>query len=168
MIYDANYVIRLCKFDVESQLMPKTIFFLLCLTLSFCSFGQDKVEWAANYDSQSESITFSAKIEEGWHVYGQNINESLGPVPTTFEFEKNNKKFKLIGKTIEPTPITKYDKNFEGELSYFENSVQFVQKLKVKSSADVNIKLTYMVCNEDVCLPPRNIDFNLKIIKNEK
>ncbi len=136
--------------------------------LSFCSFGQEVVEWTVSYDSQSESISFTAKIEEGWHLYSQSIDESLGPVATSFQFEENNKNFKLIGKTMEPTPITKYDKNFEGELSYFEGSVQFIQKLKVKSSAELTGKITFMVCTEEMCLPPVDIDFNLMIDKNEK
>ncbi len=136
--------------------------------LSFCSFGQEVVEWTVSYDSQSESISFTAKIEEGWHMYSQSIDESLGPVATSFQFEENNKEFKLIGKTMEPTPITQYDKNFEGELSYFEDSVQFTQKLKVKSSAELTGKITFMVCTEEMCLPPVDIDFNLMIDKNEK
>lgn len=148
--------------------MPKNLFFLLSLMLSFCSIGQETVEWTVNYDSQSESITFTAKIEKGWHVYSQDIDETLGPVATSFQFEENKKAFKLIGQTMEPTPITKYDKNFEGELSYFEGSVQFTQKLKVKSSAEVNGKINFMVCNEEMCLPPTDFSFNLMINKNEK
>lgn len=138
------------------------------MTLSFCSFGQEKVEWNVSYDSQSESISFTAEIAEGWHLYSQKIDESLGPVPTSFRFDKNTKELKLVGKTMEPSPITKYDPNFEGELSYFEGSVQFIQKLKVKSSTEVHGKITFMVCNEEMCLPPTDIDFNLTINKNEK
>lgn len=138
------------------------------MMLSFCSFGQEKVEWTVSYDSQSESISFTAEIAEGWHLYSQEIDESLGPVATSFQFEKSTKEFKLVGKTMEPTPITKYDHNFEGELSYFEGSVQFIQKLKVKSSTEVHGKITFMVCNEEMCLPPTDIDFNLTINKNEK
>lgn len=148
--------------------MPKYLFFLLCATLPFCSIGQERVDWSVSYDSQSESITFTATIDEGWHLYSQDIDESLGPVATSFQLEENKKAFKPIGKTMEPTPITKYDKNFEGELSFFEGTVQFTQKLKVKSSTEVKGKITFMVCNEVMCLPPSDFDFNLKITKNEK
>ena len=145
--------------------MPKNLFFLFCITLSFCSFGQDKVDWTINYDALTESIIFTAAIEEGWHLYSQNINEGIGPVPTSIEFDANKKTFKLIGKTIEPTPITEYDPNFEGELSFFKDSVEIIQKIKLKASGEVSGKITFMVCTEEMCLPPVDIDFNLMIEK---
>jgi len=148
--------------------MPKSIIFLFSLLLSLSSFGQDKVEWSYRYDSESEVIIFSAKIEEGWHLYSQHINEGLGPVATSFNFDENKKQFKVIGKTNEPTPITEYDPNFEGDLSFFKDSVEFTQKIKVKKSGEVSGTITFMVCNESMCLPPVDIDFNLMIVKDEK
>ena len=147
--------------------MSKSLFFLLCLALPFCSFGQEKVDWVVSYDSEESVVTFTATLEDGWHVYSQHINEGIGPVATSFSFEPNAC-YKLIGKTSEPTPITKYDPNFEGELSFFEHSVEFSQRLKVKSTGEVRGKITYMVCNDSKCLPPTDVDFNLMINKNEK
>ena len=74
----------------------------------------------------------------------------------------------MVGKTSEPTPITAYDPNFEGDLSFFENSVEFTQKLKVKKSGEVNGTITFMVCNKEMCYPPADIDFNITINKDEK
>jgi hypothetical protein len=148
--------------------MPKSIFILLCLMLSFSSFGQEKVEWTYSYDSASETITIAAQIEEGWHLYSQHINEGIGPVATSFEFKENKDQYKLVGKTMEPTPITEYDPNFEGELSFFKDHVEFTQKLKLKTSGEVHGTITFMVCNEVMCLPPVDIDFNLMITKDEK
>lgn len=148
--------------------MPKSIFFLFFLTLSFCSIGQDKVEWTINFDSETEIVTFTAQIEEGWHLYSQNINENLGPVATSIEFETNKKRFKVVGKTAEPTPITEYDENFGGDLSFFKDSVKFTQQLRIKSAGEVRGKITFMVCNETMCLPPVDIDFNLMINTDEK
>ena len=147
--------------------MPKTILFLVAVALSFCSLSQNKVDWKVDYDPLTETVVFSASIDEGWHLYSQKINEEIGPVPTTFTFEKS-KQFKLIGKTEEPTPITEFDPNFDGELSYFKNSVEFTQKIKVKDTAEVKGVITFMVCTDSMCLPPVTIDFNLTIDKNEK
>ena len=147
--------------------MPKTVLLLLIVVLSFCSFGQEKVDWKVDYDPLTETIVFSASIDEGWHLYSQKIRDEVGPVPTAFKFEKS-KQYKLIGKTIEPSPITEYDPNFESELSYFKESVEFFQKIKVKTTTEVKGVITFMVCTNEMCLPPTDIDFNLTITKNEK
>lgn len=147
--------------------MPKTVLLLLIVVLSFFSFGQEKVDWKVDYDPLTETIVFSASIDEGWHLYSQKISDEVGPVPTAFKFEKS-KKYKLIGKTIEPSPITEYDPNFESELSYFKESVEFSQKIKVKTTTEVKGVITFMVCTDEMCLPPTDIDFNLTITKNEK
>ena len=142
--------------------MFKLFFFIACVLFSFNLFAQDKVEWTVVYNTENQSVTFKAEIEEGWHLYSQKINEGIGPVPTTFTFEPNKKKYKLVGKTIEPTPKTEYDPNFEGELSYFEGTVEFVQQLKIKSSGEITGKITFMLCNEEMCIPPVDVAFNFK------
>lgn len=145
--------------------MPKSLLFLSVLFLSFCSIGQNEVVWDVQYDAESESILFNATIEKGWHLYSQDINEGIGPVATAFTFETNKAVFKLSGSTTEPTPITEYDPNFDGELSYFKDSVQFQQKIKVKSAGEVKGFITFMVCDETKCLPPVDVEFNLTVGK---
>lgn len=148
--------------------MPKSIVFVFFLLLSFSSFSQEKVEWSYSYDSELESIIIKAEIEEGWHLYSQHIDNTLGPIPTSFAFEEKKDQYKLVGKTAEPTPKTEYDPNFEGDLSFFEHSVEFTQQIKVKTSGEVRGTVTFMVCNDEMCLPPVDLDFNLMINKDEK
>lgn len=143
--------------------MLKRISALFFVLLSFGLFSQNKVEWSVSFDSESQSIKFVAEIEEGWHLYSQNINEGIGPVPTTFTFNPDKKTYKLLGKTTEPTPKTEYDPNFDGELSYFAGTVEFVQKLKIKSAEEISGKITFMVCNDEMCIPPVDVDFSVKI-----
>ena len=135
------------KFEEQFCLMPKSLLFLFLSLFSFCSFAQNEVTWDVQYDAESESIIFNATIAEGWHLYSQNINEGIGPVATAFTFEPNKAIYKLVGSTSEPTPITEYDPNFDGELSYFKDSVQFTQKIKVKSTGEVKGFITFMVCD---------------------
>jgi thiol:disulfide interchange protein DsbD len=128
------------------------------------SFSQEKVSWSFSYNIPSEELILEATIAEGWHLYSQNINQELGPVPTTFEFSKNEA-IKIIGSTIEPEAFTEYDDNFGGELSFFKNQVEFKQKMKVSNSTSVKGVITYMICNETVCLPPKDVEFTVLINK---
>lgn len=120
------------------------------------------MNWTVVFNAEDEKITFTAKVEEGWHVYSQNTDESVGPVATQFEISEGNV-LRLKGKVSEPEPIKSYDENFGGEVMYFENEVSFEQSVKVKSEGVVHGTITYMVCNKEMCLPPVDVKFELEI-----
>lgn len=108
-------------------------------------------------------IHMTANIDGNWHLYAQDAGE--GPEPTTFSFTANplitfDGKVKEVGK-LEKS----YDKNFNSVLKYYAKKVDFVQKVKVKSSAATVVKGTvnYMVCNDRQCLPPKDVPFSVKV-----
>jgi thiol:disulfide interchange protein DsbD len=56
------------------------------------------------------------------------------------------------------------EKVFNMEVGYFENSVIFQQKIKLKAKQTmVTGKLEYMTCNDEKCLPPEDIDFSIPV-----
>jgi thiol:disulfide interchange protein DsbD len=125
----------------------------------------DPVDWkntAVRISATEAEVTFLATIEKGWHLYSQNI-EGDGPVPTLFDY-KTFENSKLLGKTLEPEGYTEFDPNFEITVTYHENEVAFVQTLKVgEGAAKLGGELTFMVCNDERCLPPEYIDFSFNI-----
>jgi len=144
--------------------MIKSISLILLYLVSNLTFSQEKVTWSCYYDNSSETLFIEANISEGWHLYSQNIDAEIGPVPTAFEFEENSA-IKIIGKTIEPVSIRKYDENFGGELNFFKNKVVFEQKIQILESTSVKGVVTYMICNDTVCLPPKDVEFVVSINK---
>lgn len=138
----------------------------LIISLVFTSHlnAQAPVDWSVNYDAATSQVVMKAEIEEGWHIYSQYVNSAAGPIPTSFTFLPN-KKVKIIGKTQEPKPIEEYDHNFEANLLFFENKVEFQQPVKVKENTVYNLTITYMVCNEEMCLPPVDVPFELNLAK---
>lgn len=140
------------------------IFSFIFILLISSSFAQRKVEWSFTYDSENEEILMTATIEEGWHMYSIDVNENIGPVATSFSFDKN-KAVKLKGEVEQPSPISEYDENFEGDLTYFEESVTFTQKIKFKESTSLKGTVTYMVCDNTMCMPPVDESFVITIEK---
>ena len=134
------------------------------LIISLGAFAQveNPVKWAPGVKRTSlteATIFIKATIEPGWHVYSQYIEEG-GPIKTSFTFAPS-KSYALVGKTIEPKAIAKFDKQFKMNIGYFENEVIFQQKVKLKSAGATAVKgkLEYMVCNDKKCLPPTEVDF---------
>jgi len=65
---------------------------------------------------------------------------------------------------VEPKPVTKFENAFKMNVSYFENSVIFQQKIKLKKDqTSIKGKVEYMVCNDKKCLPPEDIDFSIPV-----
>lgn len=122
-----------------------------------------KWSYAARKTSATEAVIFlKATIDPGWHVYSQHVSEG-GPVKTTISFDPGT--YTLQGTAQEPKPITRMEKVFNMEVSYFEKEVIFQQKVKLtgKSPQVVKGTIEYMVCNDKQCLPPDEIPFSVSI-----
>jgi thiol:disulfide interchange protein DsbD len=150
--------------------MKKLLVAAIMVLMSAGAFAQIEtpVKWsyAAKKISSTEAVVFlRAAIQDGWHIYSQTVKDG-GPIKTSFTFSPS-KGYSLIGQTTEPTPVTKYETSFSMNVSYFEKSVTFQQKIKLKSAnvTAVNGKLEYMTCNDKKCLPPEDIDFSIPLGK---
>lgn len=148
--------------------MKKYYITVLLLTLFlFHSKAQvlTPVHWgyAAKKISATEAVVFlRATIDPGWHVYSQTVKDG-GPVKTSITFNPS-KDYQTIGTTSEPKPITRNEKVFNMDVSFFEGSVTFQQKIKLKANqAVVTGTLEYMTCNDHQCLPPDDVEFIIPV-----
>jgi Disulphide bond corrector protein DsbC len=148
--------------------MKKLITFFV-LMMAICTVNaqiNNPVEWtysAKKLADKTYEVHLTATIGAGWHLYAQDAGE--GPVPTAFSFT-TNPLITMDGKVKEVGKMEKsFDKNFNSTLKYFTNKVDFVQKVKVKSSITTVVKgkVNYMVCNDKQCLPPKDVPFSIKV-----
>ena len=116
------------------------------------------VQLKTNGTAEAE-IVFSGKIESGWHVYSTNLGGD-GPTEAAVHFDKKDG-IELVGKlTPRGHEISKMDDMFGMVLRYFENSAQFVQKIKfTKPEHDIKCYLEYGACNDESCMPPSTAEF---------
>ena len=142
------------------------LFFASILSLEAQIF--EPVKWtfsSANKGKEAE-LVFSATIDKGWHLYSQFIEDG-GPIPTAFVFEPGEG-YELVGTASEGKATEYYDPNFEMDLKYFSTKAEFKQKIKFKGTANVTINgfVEFMVCDDERCLPPDQVDFTFEF-KNE-
>ena len=127
---------------------------------------ENPVKWtytSKKIADKTYELHMTATLDGKWHIYAQNAGE--GPEPTVFSFTKNPL-VKLDDKVKEVGKLEKmYDPNFKSELKFYSSKVDFVQKVKVKSTAATVVKgtVSYMVCNDRKCLPPKEIPFSIKV-----
>ncbi|SNR30601.1 thiol:disulfide interchange protein DsbD [Flavobacterium sp. ov086] len=138
------------------------------LLVSVSMFGQmyNPVKWTTSVEKITEKeylLKAEAKIQSGWHLYGQYIEEG-GPSPTAFTFKNEKKNFELVGKTTEEKGHEVVDKIFNMKIKYFEDKAIFTQKIKLnsESSANISAEVEFMVCDDSNCLPPSSEELSFK------
>jgi thiol:disulfide interchange protein DsbD len=137
------------------------LFLFVCINIQL-SHSQEIVKWEFTYNPETGNAEMKATIQEGWHLYSQFVNNDVGPVPTTFTFKTSND-VQLKGAVVEPKPIQKYDENFEATLDFFEGEVVFTQKIETQKQTNVEGSVTFMVCDDTMCLPPVDKTFTIQI-----
>jgi hypothetical protein len=125
------------------------------------------INWQFSSDKKGKDgfeIHLKATVKKPWHTYSQTTPEG-GPFPTKITFDKNP----LVdpsGPLLEKGVLkTVHDPVFEVDVKYFEGNVDFVQMVRKKGTAKTSIRGTveFMVCNDEQCLPPKTIAFNIQL-----
>ncbi|WP_158827559.1 protein-disulfide reductase DsbD N-terminal domain-containing protein [Mucilaginibacter lacusdianchii] len=146
------------------KILVALMLFLAAASLKAQILTPVKWAYAAKRISKTEAVVMMrATVDDGWHIYSQHVADG-GPVKTTFTFTASPN-YAIAGKTVEPKAITKYEKAFGMNVSYFEHSVIFQQRVRLMSAGPVTVKgtLEYMTCNDEKCLPPDNVTFAVAI-----
>ena len=137
--------------------------FLCSLTLVFAQMV-NPVKWThtSKQSGNELTLTFTAAIERGWHMYGLQLPEG-GPQQTEFAYDKLEGA-KLHGpvKVVKGSIISQYDDAFDMKLSYYENNMTVEQKF-ILTDGEYNIEgyITYMSCCDGMCTPPTTYDFKV-------
>ena len=147
-----------------------TLIFLVLWAIGANSQELNPVDWSfsVEQDGADAELQMTAEIEEGWHIYSQFQDYEDGPLPTEFVVNADEG-FTMVDKIREPeNVVTKYDPNFELNLSYFEEEATFTQEISVESEDDLNITgtLMFMCCNGSMCLAPEYVDMIFEVEGN--
>ena len=144
-----------------------TLLSVLMITTMASAQSAKQVKWSFTSKKIAEKtyeIHMTASLNGNWHMYAQNVGVD-GPVPTTFTYTKNpllsvDGKPKEVGKVIK-----KKEEVWGGVVNYYEKSVNFIQVVKVKGNIKTNIagKVEFMVCDDQLCLPPSQVEFTVNL-----
>ena len=143
-----------------------TLFILFTLLFSLTAMAQQNpVHFSVQQKQVSPTeveVIFTAKIDQGWHVYSTNLPAD-GPTSASLHVDKSEGVTPVGKLTPRGKELNVYDKTFEMKLRYFENSVGFVQRYKITAKTySIKGYLEYGACNDEMCLPPTQVEFNFK------
>ena len=136
-----------------------TLFFLPALA-QIQEPARFKSEWKIISDKEAE-IVFEGTIDDGWHVYSTDLEEG-GPISATFNVDEITGA-ELMGKLeAKGKEIDVNDPVFGMQVRYFEKKVTFIQKVRLtEKTYKIAGYLEYGACNDENCLPPTKVDFQI-------
>ena len=126
------------------------------------------VSWSFSVKKISDKnyeVHMKANMQSGWHLFSQTQPEDPIGIPTGISFNPNPL-VSVIGKPKEIGNLEKFkDLKLGLAANQYSGTVNFVQKIKLKSNVKTNIsgEVEYQTCDDKKCLPPKTIPFNLAV-----
>ena len=150
---------------MKNKLYNLTFFTILLITNLFSQYKSfdDIVQFTVNLDREDfrngELVTleFEFLIKENWHIYSVNPNKSPQFGETAIEY-LDSVLIKEVIDISEPTPITKFDKNFNKNTSYHEKKFSIYHQFLLNDYIDEGIYeiqgiLYAIACDPSQCVP---------------
>lgn len=158
-------------------MMKRILAFLLCFTIGFSAMSQihNPIEWKTSVEKVSETnynLVSTATIQGSWHLYAQEV-PSGGPIPTTFTYDDDGGKIKIVGNTTEPEGEIKFTTLFGEEgmnIKSFAHKAVFKQEIELVDASvkQINAFVEFIACTDEMCLPPKEIDLVFDLTKATK
>ena len=146
----------------------RRLIFVLAVFLAGALNAQviEPIKWSFSHtqDGNEAELVFTATMDAGWHLYDTYLPEG-GPIPTEFIFDDPSL-FELVGDLQKsPEPVEKFDQIFMLNLRFFSGEAVFKQKIRLHSDEAVKITghVTFMGCDDEMCLPPNDADFSFQM-----
>ena len=145
---------------------------ILLPLLSMQIHAQEAATWSAKPVNATVKaggtvdVKVTADVNEGWYIYSTTPKEE-GPVPTDITFAATAP-LSRKGSVRQPKPKVKYDEAFGIETEYFSEDVTFTVTGTVKKNAKPGkqkavVEVTFMACNDRMCLPPKTVEVPIDI-----
>lgn len=147
-----------------------TIGFLLPF-VALSQIRKDPTTWSVTGPKQPAKVSdvvevrIRTTIADGWHIYANDLDPNIGPIPTSFKFSQSDT-WQLVGKAVPVGVEEVFEEAWGAKIRQLSNTAVFVQKVKIlKPNAQFSGTVEYMACSskDGTCLPPAEAEFSTKI-----
>ena len=153
------------------KLIFAIVVWLLLPLATFAQLRKDPTTWSVSLSKQPitvgdvVSIRIQAIISGDWHIYSNDLDPNIGPLPTSFKFGSPEG----LQRISDPVPVgveEKFEEVWSAKIRQFSGVAVFIQKVKVlKPNAEFTGTVEYMACSakDGTCLPPAEAKFSISI-----
>lgn len=111
-------------------------------------------------------VALTAEILDGWRLYALG---SPGGLPLTFALDPLPEGLSASGSPGQSPTATAHDPVLEEDYTYHAGRGRVWQALRIapdapRGPAEVTGRVRYAACNDEVCLPPREVPFRVRLV----
>jgi thiol:disulfide interchange protein len=154
--YDYVYLDHINRMKTR---LIKPLLLLFVAFMASLSSAQQVIKWSTHLVSgeakpgANVTVELDAAIDAGWHLYAITKTKA-GNIPTEITATAPAK---LTGPVAESKPVLKYDKNFEAQVEFFENTAKFTIPVQLGPDGKGSLAVMFQACNDRSCLPPATV-----------
>ncbi len=145
--------------------LKNAIVFVACLFLSgniLAQMTEDPTKWtfeAKKVSGNEYQLIYHLDLKQGWHIWSLKPGGDGYQIVPSFVLAKNPK-VKIKGSVTEKgkSTTTKME-GIDGKVTYLSGKIDYVQQATISGAGKVTGKLTYQVCDDKMCLAPKDKDF---------
>ena len=142
------------------------LLFLLALPYGLSAQLFVSTDWSFAVEegqSASPTVVLTADVPSGWHFYSTKSSPD-GSLPAVFAFDASADDA-LEGALNEPRPKSEHDALCNCDIQTHEGRVVFRQNIVRKNNGAFTVKgrITYQMCNDNSCLPPEDVEIEVRV-----
>jgi thiol:disulfide interchange protein DsbD len=139
---------------------------LLASKLSIAQMIEDPTSW--KYEVKKKSATeyqliFHLTLKQGFHIWSLHPGGDGYEISPSFTIDKNDKVTAVGTPTESGKAVTTTMDGIDGKITYLNGKIDYVQNVTVKGPTKITGKHQYQVCNDKMCLPPKDKNFSFDI-----
>lgn len=143
-----------------------TLALLLTALVSLAGPAADKINWNFSSKQVNDStfnLIITADLVPGWHIFSFNPGGDGSMIPPDFTFNANSH-VRLLGEMKEKGTLEHEDtKDVMGIINYYTGKVTYTRTAVITQPTTLSGEIYFMVCDDQMCLPPETISFEFKL-----
>jgi hypothetical protein len=108
-------------------------------------------------------LIFHLDLKNGWHIWSLHPGGDGYEIAPSFTFDKNPKVTLKGAATEKGKATTTTMEGIDGKITYLSGKIDYTQIVTVTGPTKIKGRHTYQVCNDRMCLPPKDKEFTLDI-----
>ncbi|MDE6483892.1 MAG: protein-disulfide reductase DsbD N-terminal domain-containing protein [Duncaniella sp.] len=152
--------------------MKRYLLILACVMISAMGMAvraqapASPISWRMSVKMTSPTegvVTLKATVAPGWHLYSTTLPSSDGPRPTTITF--SHPASMTFSTPLKPSVavVEKDDPMFGVKLAWWDSDVTFTRPFTTSNPGapgKIDVKISFMGCNDETCLPPSTVELS--------